>query len=108
MCPNSQSADYLNILDDQVFLSVDFFSIFQDDPVRIRRAQTDRVAQGARDIMFTWSPDLNPSEDLWDVLELCAVVRLSRHQYKILMQHWTERNLVTLQKLIETMQQRIL
>ena len=58
------------------------------------------------------SPYLNPIENLWDVLEKALLSgptlqsSIQDHGEK-LMQHWTEINLVTLQKLIETMPQRM-
>ena len=54
------------------------------------------------------SSDLNPIEDLWDVLEKALLSgptlpsSIKDHGEKLI-QHWTEINLVTLQKLIETM-----
>ena len=53
-------------------------------------------------------PDLTPIENLWDVLEkpFCSGLTLPSSIQDLgekLMQHWTEINLVTLQKLIETM-----
>ena len=64
----------------------------------------------------TWighqSPDLNPTENLWDMLE--KTLRSSMTQSssirdlgKILMQLWTDMNVVTLYKLIETMPWRM-
>ena len=58
------------------------------------------------------SPDLNPIENLWDVLDkdLRSGPTLPSSIQDLgekLMQHWMEINLVTLQKLIETMPQRM-
>ena len=84
MSPKWRSADYLNILNDQVFPSIFFFpdgsGIFQDDIATIYQAQTvkkkkKKVVQGFRvhetsfSHMVSQSPDLNPSKNLWDVLE---------------------------------------
>ena len=53
------------------------------------------------------SPDLNPIENLWDVLEKALTLPSSLQDLgEKLMQHWMEINLVTLQKLIETIPQQ--
>ncbi|KAJ0044195.1 hypothetical protein NL108_012306, partial [Boleophthalmus pectinirostris] len=58
------------------------------------------------------SPDLNPIENLWDVLEKAlrsgqTLPSLMQDLGEKLMQHWMEINLVRLQKLIETMAQQM-
>ncbi|KAF7655322.1 hypothetical protein LDENG_00057520 [Lucifuga dentata] len=58
------------------------------------------------------SPDLNPIENLWDVLEKTLHSRPTlpssiQDLGKKLMQLWTDINVVTLYKLIETMPQRM-
>ena len=58
------------------------------------------------------SPDLNPIENLWDVVEKALHSGLTlpssiQDLGEKLMQHWKEINLVTLQKLIETTPQQM-
>ena len=99
---HSKSAEFLNVLNDQVIPSMDFFfpdgsGIFQDDNAKIHRAlvvkewsMRTHECQGAWGVIFThelattesW---LYPIKSLWDVLEKTeGMVRLSCHQYKIL------------------------
>ena len=116
-----RSADYLNIVNDQVTPSMDFFPPWWHGYTPRRQCQDssgsncERAVQGAWDIIFTHGPqsaDLNPTENLWDVLEkalrsgLTLPSSIQYHSEKW-MQHWMEINLVTLQKLIETMPQRM-
>lgn len=50
------------------FSQINDMGIFQDDNIRINLAQTVKETLSQKD-WPPWSPEFNPSEDLWDVLE---------------------------------------
>ena len=91
MGPKMRSADDLNILNDQVFPSMDFSSLMAKAyskmtmPPFIRLKLWKSGSGSMRHHFHTWighrSPDLKPTDNLWDV-KTYAVVRLSHYQHK--------------------------
>ena len=79
----SWHCEFLNVLNDQIIPSMDFFfpddsGIFQDDNAKIHRAlewsMRTHECQGAEESFshMNWppqNPDFNPIESLWDALE---------------------------------------
>jgi len=87
-----KSADYPNILNDQVSPSVDAWAYSK--MTRIHRAHIVKEWFREHETWFSlmgWppqSPDFNPMENLWDALEkTLAAVPLSHHHYKILVKN---------------------
>ncbi len=119
MCPKMRSADYLNILNDQVIFHQLFFSSLKARayskmtmPVFIGLKLWKSGSGSMRHHFHTWighhrvqSQTLTPLRIFgmcWR--RLCTAVRLSHHQYKKKwMQLWTGINVVTLQKRIGMM-----
>ena len=124
LCSNKmKSAQYLNILDDQVVPAMDFYfptgsGVFQDDNAQIHRAKSVTSWFDEHDASFDhmiWppqSPDLNPMENLWDILEKVlrshTTLPSSLDQLgELLMELWAQLTPATLLKLTETMPRRM-
>lgn len=124
LCSNKmKSQDYLNVLNDLVIPSMQFFfpqntGSFQDDNAKIHRANCVKDWFTEFSDMFLhmdWppqSPDLNPIEWLWDVLEksLRSSPNLPTSLAELgdtLLKKWTGITVDTLHNLVETMPRRM-
>jgi hypothetical protein len=116
-------ADYLDILGNHVYLSMDFYftdgtGIFQDNNAHIHRAHLLQSWFSEHEREFhhmVWppqSPDLNPIENLWNELERNLQGSLPLPSTfddlgQKLLKQWTELHVNTLQKLVALMPKRM-
>lgn len=105
MCPKIRSADYLNILNDQVFPTMDFPSlmawacIFQDDNARNERAQ---IVKSMRQNFHKWI-----GQHRVQTLTPLIIFEMYWRNGEELLQLWMEINVVTFHNHIKTMPWRM-